>query len=90
MTIYKARTVSFAYYLAGAAILFFCLLSGVSGILKYFLYAAALLLAVQGYRIATKYSRCPKCGHVIQIGLRKITQCNFCDQPITDQSTYTF
>ena len=90
MTIYKARKVSFAYYLAAAISLFACLLLKITGFLMYILYIVAALLAVQGYRIATKYSRCPKCGHVLQVGLFKLTQCSFCNYPITDQSAYTF
>lgn len=90
MTIYKARKVSFAYYLAAAISLFVCLLLNITGLLKYLLYAATALLAVQGYRIATKYSRCPKCGHVLQVGLYKINQCSLCKYPITDQSVFTF
>lgn len=90
MTIYKARKVSFAYYLAAAALLFVCLLTEVGGILKYVFYGAMVLLAMQGYRTATKCSRCPKCGHVLQVGLYKITQCSLCRYPITDQTMYTF
>ena len=90
MSIYKARRVSFTYYLAAAVFLFICLLLDISGWLMYLLYAIAALLAVQGYRIATKYSRCPKCGHVLQVGLYKINQCSFCKFPITDQSVFTF
>lgn len=90
MTIYKARKVSFAYYLAAAISLFACLLLNIGGLPKYLLYAAAALLAVQGYRIAIKYSRCPKCGHVLQVGLFKLTQCSFCRYPITDQTAFKF
>lgn len=90
MTIHRARKISFAYYLAAAVLLFVCLLTGFGGWLKYLLYATMTVLALQGYRIATKYSRCPKCGHVLQVGLYKITQCSACNQPITDQTAYTF
>lgn len=90
MPIYKARRVSFAYYLTAAISLFICLLLNINGLLMYLLYAIAALLAVQGYRIATKYSRCPKCGHVLQVGLFRLTQCSFCNYPITDQSVFTF
>lgn len=90
MTIYRARKVSFSYYLAAAVLLFICLLTGIDGWLKYLLYGAMVILALQGYRIATKYSRCPKCGHVLQVGLYKLTHCSFCSHPITDQTSYTF
>lgn len=90
MTIYRARKISFTYYLAAAVLLFICLLTGIGGVLKYLLYAVMTILSLQGYRIATKYSRCPKCGHVLQVGLYKLTQCSSCNQPITDQTTYTF
>ena len=88
MTIYRARKISYAYYLAAAVLLFVCLLTDIGGWPEYLLYAAIILLAILGYRIAIKYSRCPQCGHVLQVGLFKLTQCAFCNHPITDQTSY--
>lgn len=89
MTIYKARKVSFAYYLIAAVLLMVCLGLSPRGVWRYLLYAAVVVFAVLGFRTATKYSRCPKCGRVQQIGLYKITQCANCAHPIDANTTYS-
>lgn len=90
MTIYKARKQSLFYYLASAAILLSCLVFHLSGILRWLLYGLAVLLGVLGYRIATRYCRCPKCSHVIQVGLFKVSQCSFCGYSIDEKTVYDF
>lgn len=88
MTIYKARKVSFAYYLIAAALLILCLLLSSAGIVRYLLYAGTVVFGILGFRTATKFCRCPKCGRVQQVGLYKITQCAYCSLPIDANTTY--
>ena len=88
MTVYKARKLSFFYYLTAAALLLSCLVFRPAVILRWLLYALAVLLGVLGYRVAARYSRCPKCGHVIQVGLFKVTRCSFCSYGIDEKTVY--
>lgn len=87
MTIYKARKLSFSAYLVAAVMLFICLLFEPAPLVKYVLYAGMAVFFLVGFYIATQYSRCPKCGHVVQVGLFKVTQCTYCNHPLTEKTT---
>lgn len=88
MTVYKARRVAFFYYFVATVLLLVELLLRPGLVLRWLLYLAAALLAVLGYRIAYRYSRCPKCGHVVPVGLGKVLQCSLCRHAIDENTIY--
>lgn len=88
MTVYRARKLAFFYYFLGAVLLFVALLLRPMVVLRWLLYLAAAMLAVLGYRTAYRYSRCPKCGHVVSVGLGKVIQCSICRNPIDKTTIY--